>query len=65
MLLTENGWNPAIEEINIIEPLPLFSICGTADLASKNAVLTLISKILSQASSGHCLKRVIKFILSC
>lgn len=39
-----------------MDPLPLFSICGTADLASKKADLTLISKILSQASSGHLVK---------
>ena len=50
------GWKPAIEEIKMIEPFPLFSMWGTVDLANKNAALTFISNILSHASSGHCKK---------
>jgi len=51
--LTENGWKPAIDETNTMDPFRFFSMCGTAALASRKAALTLISNILSQASSGH------------
>ena len=51
--LTGIGWKPPIEEIKTMDPAPLFFMCGKTDFASKKEAFTLVSKILSQASSEH------------
>ena len=58
------GWKPAIEETNMMEPFPLFSIWGTVDFANRNAALTFTSNILSHASSGHCKKNQLVILVT-
>ena len=53
LLLTGIGWNPPMDEMKTIDPLPCLCIWGTTDLANKNEALTLTSNILSHASSLH------------
>ena len=59
IILTGIGWNPPMDEIKTIDPLPWFCIWGTTDLASKNEAFTLTSNILSHASSLHWKKLIL------
>ena len=57
-ILTGIGWNPPMDEMKTIDPLPWFCIWGTTDLANKNEAFTLTSNILSHASSLHWKKLI-------
>ena len=58
-ILTGIGWNPPMDEMKTIDPLPWFCIWGTTDLANKNEAFTLTSNILSHASSLHWKKLIL------